>query len=161
MNHHDVIAVRYAELADAAGADGVKRTEATAAIAAELEALTAAGDLALSIDYEALVRSELAAIDNLDRKQQADRLQIARDALDNQTILGPNDPMLDAVCAVGGGVRKTYRYLDVDDLLAIIERKQRHAADATAAAQRVTALVMDLLRAMRGQAVDSLGELFA
>jgi len=159
-NHHDFIEIRYAELAAAAGEEGLTRKEAEETIAAELKAMAASGEIEVPIDWNMLVAADLFKLDDHDRRRQEDWLQYALDALEDATILGELDPILDRVCAVGDGLRKTYRYLSADDLLSIVQRKQRHAADATLAAQRTTDIVMPILRAMNARRADIMGQLF-
>lgn len=155
-----VCANRYSELAAAAGAAGIKRRDAAEAIGDELAELAERGEVAVAVDWTAEAERHLAGVDEFDRKHQEDRLQLAVDCLSGGTILGQLDPLLGEVCVVGQGVRKTYRNIDVGDLLAVAHRRQVHARDAAIAAERVMALAMALVDAMRVGRVDALGELW-
>jgi methionine synthase II (cobalamin-independent) len=152
-----LVRARYQQVVGERKQDGAKRAEAVAQIA---DFLRQEG-VELPDLYEQVVDAVVENLDDKDRLQQSDTLQWAADALDDQTILGTNDPILDRVCAVGRGIRKTYRYLDDDDLLSIASRKAKHAAEASAAAAATTELVRILLTAMRTRGARLLGELFA
>jgi hypothetical protein len=110
--------------------------------------------------FEQIVDLVIGNLDDKDRRQQSDTLQWAADALQGDTILGADDPVLDRVCAVGGGIRKAYRYLEQGDLLAIIQRKADHAAAAATAAAETARVASTLLGAMNMRRARWLGELF-
>lgn len=151
-----IIREHYEKLVGAEQNDGMKKDAAREAIAAALRE----DSIDVSDTHDLIVDLALSQLDDRDRSTQHDTLQWAADALAGDTILGEDDPILDRVCAVGGGLRKTYRYLDADDLLAIMTRKAAHAAAAAVAASAVADLVRTLLAAMRASGVTMLGDLF-
>jgi hypothetical protein len=158
--YQDWVQLRYSELTVESAQEPIKLRAAEDAIAGELEALVQAGEMSVPPDYHQIVRTELAALDKADRNNQEDRLSFLRDCLDDATIMGVDDPSLDRVFVMGGGLRKAYRYITTDDLLARIEVKQIHATQAAASAQRFTGIARDISRRLRDQGVDTLGELF-
>ena len=147
---------RYQRFVGARGRDGAKRLDAVTAIADQLR------DEGVDLHdvYEQIVAKVVADLDSRDRERQQDTLGWAVDALNGDSIMGRDDPILDLVCAVGGGVRKAYRFLDYEDLQAIVTAKARHLNDSATALALTSERVQALTAAMRTRHVDMLGDLY-
>ena len=104
---------------------------------------------ALRTELETMVDRVIHDRDETARRAQVDHIQLVVDCINGATILGKDDPIMDEVALAGGGLRKTWRYVSVDDLNAMAGVKLQHATDATTAAnefhKRVTLIVRHLL----------------
>jgi len=143
-----------------AGKEGTTRKELEPlvfdAISARIKAktLTAPG-------VEAAVKRSLDRLDQ-SRRTSDEQFNYIIDALNDDTILGPSDPMLDlmAVVGTGNGKRLASRYLTIVDLDEMTTYRRRKAFDVGAAFNRYADAVDRLKAEMRDRHVAMVGDLF-
>lgn len=136
MNFYEYVDERFREVVADAGDDGIKRDDAIGRLLPEVERALALRDISLPVDPESLIRAHLEREDKGRRGRQARDIEHLRAIAGDETILGIDDPWLNTVCVVGDGLRKAWRHVSGDDLLAIAQIKVDKAAEAATAAQR-------------------------
>ena len=117
-----------------AGEGTIKRAEAIPIVVEQIANDIANGDLDPPTDLEAIVRRIIERGDDQRRRHHPQDVSYVLDIINGNTILGKDNPWLDSVCVAGNGVRKSWRFVDGEDLLAMAELKVRMAADAAQAA---------------------------
>ncbi len=135
----------YDEVVAIAGEDGVKLAEARERVE-ELTAEAIADGIIESPGLAAAVADCIAAVDTRRRGDLSEAIQFAAAALEDETILGPADPVLSHAFSVGSGVRKALRYCDTDDLDGMVSARRQNMARIVAAFDEFGSSV-DLLKA--------------
>lgn len=83
------------------------------------------------------------------------------DALNDATVLGESDPVLDQAFPLGDGRDKTLRYWTRDDWRAAATERYRNAAAVTEAARRFDEAAELIAQALASRGVNTTGALFA
>lgn len=145
----DLVLAQYQEIVADAGRDGLKRGEASEQIVKSISAAVTNDEIAVPLDITAMVEKVIHERDETARRAQVDHVQLVVDCINGTTLLGADDPIMDQVALAGSGLRKTWRFVSVDDLNAMAGVKLQHATDATTAAnefhKRVRLIVNHLL----------------
>lgn len=113
----------YKRIVKDAGSDGLNRARAEADAADEVSALIDRGEVAEPNRFNALVK----IVRGIDSRQgaAADRI-IDRLAAGEVSLGMDDDPTLDTVVTLGGGRRKSWRFVTVDDLDLMDEERNRN-----------------------------------
>lgn len=125
-----------------AGRDAIKFDEAIDQVVEQAARDIANGTLVPPSGLKPIIKRIVQRNDDARRRHHAEDMLYLVDVISGQTILGSDNPWLDTVCVVGGGIRKAWRYVDMEDLLAMAQIKVTKAAEAAVAAadfmQKVT-----------------------
>jgi hypothetical protein len=150
----------YDRIVNEAGEDGVKVSDAKAAIADLVD--QAISDERLDPPTSAAAVS--VCIDQLDMKRKQgfiSDIDYLLDALRDETILGIEDPKLAWAVPVGGGQRKTLGLCSIADLDEMISSRRRNMASVVAAFEKVAAEIDQLKSYMRSHDARIVIDLFA
>lgn len=146
----------YAQIVNAAGDDGIDRIDAVMAVTKKAHALIKSGKLRLPIDVTArLVNDSTRTVDNREGHKTLDRISEAASVLAGNSLLSDEDPLLSAVARIGAGRRKSWRYVNADDITHMLVMKTRHAQAAATAAAEFTEKAASVLKALRDQGRDA------
>lgn len=80
-------------------------------------------------------------------------------AINGETILGQDDPMLDQAYPLGSGSDKTLRMWTADDIEFAVVTRYRKASEATASAAAFDKAASELRQTMLRRSVNQLGDL--
>lgn len=130
----DWVEGEYERIVANAGLAAIKRDNVIDQITQNIGLAIQRGDVARPSELSLLVRQVVVRGDDKRRRQQPEDIHYLVDVVSGLTILGNDNPWLDKVAVVGGGVRKAWRYVNTDDLYEMAARKTQHAADAAIAA---------------------------
>lgn len=116
----------YRGIVGEAGEDSIKKDEAFGLAADRLAEMVAAG--ALEVPARAAIMAQLEKADKHD-KGSVDRALTALSA-GIDPLAYDEDPLLDFVCTVGDGIRKSFRWISADDMREMDTLRYRNLRSA-------------------------------
>lgn len=164
MSIRDWSVEHFDRIVSVAGEGGSKVSETRELFISDFVQAIQSGDLRLPVrDLEEEGRAAFERYVEPERQRRKTSLRATMeyivDCLNDDTILGTNDPALDMAFLVGDGRDKILRlWLDSDWELFIMAR-YRNAADVTAAAAADDRLAQKILDALRGRGLKFTGDL--
>ena len=144
----------------AAGEDGTTRKELEPIVIDAMQAKIAAGE----IERPGLDGDVRRSMDRLDqsRRTNYEEFQYILGALNDETILGQDDPTLDqmAVVGTGRGIRKLNRWLTEYDIDEMVKYRRKKAEEVMNAYWRFADSADNIKAAMRERNARFIGDLF-
>lgn len=132
MDFDEFVANTYDSIVTGAGEDGIKANEARDMVRVAADKAVADGHLKPP-GLDAAVAGSLKTIDTRRRQELPAAIVYAASALDDETILGPDDPSLNQAFPVGTGIRKALRYCNAVDLDEMVSARRQNMASIVAA----------------------------
>lgn len=166
MNISEWSVEHFDRIITSAGDDGSKLSVTKDAFVSDFVQAIMSGDLQLPVrDLEDEARAAFQRYVEPVRQARKNSLRTTMehlvDALNDDTILGLNDPALDMAFLVGDGRDKILRLWSADDWEQFIMARYRNAADVTTAAAADDRLARQIVDAMRQRQATHTGDLAA
>lgn len=149
----------YDEITDAAGEDGIKRADAHDLVVERVRSAINEGLIDPPDGVGAAVERTMRATDGARRGDLSEAILDAAAALNDETILGRNDPRLRQAFAVGEHMRKSLRFCDQSDLDAMVSARRKNMSNAVASFEKFASAIDDLkatMQAAHARLVDDL-----
>lgn len=140
----------YDTITDKAMEEGLKVGEIRGKIADAARKAIAKKQLDMP-DVEAAVGKSMGSIDTRRRQELPEAILYAAAALNDETILGPDDPSLRQAFPVGDHIRKALRYCGPVDLDGMVSARRQNMANAVAAFDAFASGVDQLKATMRAR----------